>query len=176
MDYIAYKKLVTAITVGKQLPDAVYVHESAMELLPDEIAKLCFKIASALKIDKREWNIVKFYKRDYKLALLSYPAFDSDSYPALKTSFTIDLQKLSVRKANYTNSDNPPILHRKETFVSPSYPLHEHFKSLTIEGEAIGLYENVRSIGFKKNWLRLIAQKGFSLNEDGRLLALIDLC
>ena len=175
MNYIAYKKLVTAITVGKQLPDAVYVHESAMELLPDEIAKLCFKIASALKIDKNEWNIVKFYKRDYKLALLSYPAFDSDSYPALRTSFTIDLQKLSVRKANYTNSDNPPILHRKETFVSPSYPLHEHFKSLTIEGETIGLYENVRSIGFKKNWLRLIAQKGFSLNEDGRLLALIDL-
>jgi DNA phosphorothioation-associated putative methyltransferase len=174
MEYIAYKKLVASIAVGKQLPDAVYVHESALDLLPDELAKLTLRIASALKISKDDWNIVKFYKRDYKLALLSYPDFDDDSYPALNTSFTIDLQKLSVRKANYTKSDNPPILHRKETFVSPSYTLHKHFKSLTTEGEAIGLYENVRSIGFKKNWLRLIAQKGFSLNEDGRLLPLVD--
>ena len=175
MDYIAYKKLVAAITVGKQLPDAVYVHESALDLLPDEIARLTLRIGAALKIDKGEWNIIKFYKRDYKLALLSYPDFDDDSYPALNTSFTVDLQKLSVRKANYTKSDNPPILHRKETFVSPTYPLHEHFKSLTSEGVAIGLYDNVRAIGFKKNWLRLIAQKGFSLNEDGRLIPLVDL-
>ena len=94
MEYIAYKKLVASIAVGKQLPDAVYVHESALDLLPDGIAKLTLRIASALKISKEEWNIVKFYKRDYKLALLSYPAFDSDSYPALNTSFTIDYQRL----------------------------------------------------------------------------------
>ena len=175
MDYTLFKQLVSTIRVGKQLPDAVYVHRSAINSMPEAISNLTLKIADVLKIPSEHWNIIKFYKRDYKLTLLSYPEFDNDSYPALKTSFTIDLQKLSVRKANYEGSDNPPILHRKETFVANSYPLHAHFKSITTEGEAIGLYENVRTIGFKKNWLRLIAQKGHYLNNDGRLVASIDI-
>jgi len=174
MDYKLFKQLVSTIRVGKQLPDAVYVHKSAIESMPDAISNLTLKIANVLKISSEQWNIIKFYKRDYKLTLLSYPEFDIDSYPALQTSFTIDLQKLSVRKASYEGSDNPPNLHRKETFVESSYPLHAHFRSLTIEGEAIGLYENVRSIGFKKNWLRLIAQKGHCLNQEGRLVASVD--
>ena len=174
MDYKLFKQLVSTIRVGKQLPDAVYVHKSAIESMPDAISNLTLKIANVLKISSEQWNIIKFYKRDYKLTLLSYPEFDEDSYPALQTSFTIDLQKLSVRTASYEGSDNPPILHRKETFVESSYPLHAHFRSLTIEGETIGLYENVRSIGFKKNWLRLIAQKGHHLNQEGRLVASVD--
>ena len=174
MDYKLFKQLVSTIRVGKQLPDAVYVHKSAIESMPDAISNLTLKIANVLKISSEQWNIIKFYKRDYKLTLLSYPEFDEDSYPALQTSFTIDLQKLSVRTASYEGSDNPPILHRKETFVESSYPLHAHFKSLTIEGETIGLYENIRSIGFKKNWLRLIAQKGHHLNQEGRLVASVD--
>ena len=174
MDYKLFKQLVSTIRVGKQLPDAVYVHKSAIESMPDAISNLTLKIANVLKISSEQWNIIKFYKRDYKLTLLSYPEFDEDSYPALQTSFTIDLQKLSVRTASYEGSDNPPILHRKETFVESSYPLHAHFRSLTIEGETIGLYENIRSIGFKKNWLRLIAQKGHCLNQEGRLVASVD--
>ena len=175
MDYTLFKQLVSTIRVGKQLPDAVYVHKSAMESMPEAISNLTLKIADVLKIPSEQWNIIKFYKRDYKLTLLNYPDFDNDSYPALQTSFTIDLQKLSVRKANYEGSNNPPILHRKETFVESSYPLHAHFKSLTNEGEAIGLYENVRTIGFKNNWLRLISQKGHYLNSGGRLVASIDI-
>ncbi len=174
MDYKLYKALVNAIDIGKQLPDAVYVHESALEHIPGEIHRLAYRISKALKIVSSQWNIIKFYKRDYKLTLLNYPDFDTKSYPALNTSFTIDLQKLSVRKASYVKSDNPPILHRKETFVDTSYPLHAHFTDLTSEGETIGLYENVRNIGFKKNWLRLIAQKGYYLNNEGRLCPSFD--
>jgi len=154
---------------GKQLPDAVYVHESALEDIPGELSRLALSIGSALQIDVTQWNIIKFYKRDYKLTFLSYPTFDTASYPALNTSFTVDLQKLSVREASYTQSDNPPILHRKETFVDASYSLFTLFSDITHEGEAIGLYKNVRTIGFQKNWLRLIAQKGYYLNDDGRL-------
>ncbi|MBA6362043.1 DNA phosphorothioation-associated putative methyltransferase, partial [Colwellia sp. BRX8-6] len=39
---------------------------------------------------------------------------------------------------------------------------------LTQEGEAIGLYENSRMIGFKKSWERLIEKYGYEL-VDGRL-------
>jgi len=108
MDYRLFKELISTISIGKQLPDAVYVHDSAFDSLPNALTSLTLKIASALKIPKEQWNIIKFYKRDYKLTLLNYPDFDEDSYPALNASFTIDLQKLSVRQVNYSKSDNPP--------------------------------------------------------------------
>lgn len=170
MDFPQFKILVNEISTGKQLPDSVYVHESAITSVPTQLAKVILKIANALKIPDDDWNILKFYKRDYKVAFLSYPAFENESYPSLKHSYTVDLAKLSMRKSDYSESENPPILHRKETFVDESYPLVTLFKEITEEGELAGLYEHTRIIGFKKNWERLISNKGYLLNECGRLI------
>lgn len=168
MNFPAYKDLVRGISTGKNLPDSIYVHESAIGAVPTSLAGVVLKIADALKIPDDGWNILKFYKRDYKVAFLSYPGFEEDSYPALQQSYTVDLAKLSMRKAAYS-ADNPPILHRKETFVREDYYLRERFMTLTAEGEALGLYENTRLIGFKKNWERLISNKGYFLDENGHL-------
>ena len=169
MDYKEYKGLVAQIKIGKQLPDSVYVHNSSLSSVPEKLAAITIKIADLLKISDDSWNIAKFNKRDFKLSLLNYPTFDSYAYPALNHSFTIDLAKLSVREASYKDSTNPPILHRKETFVADDYPLREEFYSITVEGECIGLYENTRAIGFKQSWDRLISKKGYMLDDIGRL-------
>ncbi len=169
MDFTTFKLLVSKISIGKQLPDAVYVHESALNTLPKELISLILKVGGALKISDESWNIIKFNKRDFKVTYLHYPAFETYTYPPLKLSTTVDLQKLSSRVGNYSDSENPPILHRKETFVTNDYPLFEYFCETTREGEKIGLYENSRSIGFKKNWERLIKNKGYKLDEEGRL-------
>lgn len=169
MNFEKYKDFIGSVTVGKQLTDSIYVHNSAVSEIPEELALVLDKIAAALKIPSTAWNILKLYKRDFKVAFLNYPDFDSYSYPALNHSYTVDLTRLTVRKASYENSDNPPILHRKETFVKPDYKLRLNFAEITAEGEKIGLYENPRTIGFKKNWERLISNKGFYLDEEGRL-------
>ena len=169
MDFLEFKLLVSEIKVGKQLPDAVYVHKSALSSAPTKLSSVTTKIHAALKIPEDSWNIVKFGRRDFRLAFLHYPKFDDYAYPCLHECFTVDLAKFSLRKADYSQSLNPPILHRKETFVAPDYPLYEEFKSLTKEGEAAGLYENTRTIGFKSNWERLIKSKGYYLDKIGRL-------
>lgn len=169
MDYLTFKDLVSKIEVGKKLPDSIYVHKSAFKTLPGTLKILIPKIQSAVKIDKDDWNIIKFYTRDYKITFLNYPSFEIYSYPALSQAFTVDLAKLKVRKANYNESANPPILHRKETFVQSDHPLIEEFIAVTKEGEAIGLYEKTRTIGFKNNWERLISNKGYYLDDIGRL-------
>lgn len=169
MDFKEFSSLVKSVSLGKHLPEAIYIHESAFESLPKDLTELIFKVAAALKIGRSDWNLLKLYKRDFKISLLCYPAFENDSYPSLHTSFTIDLQKLSFRKAEYGKTDNPPILHRKETFVTEEHPLLSLFKAITKEGEEIGLYDDVRTIGFKKNWLRLISSKGHDLDSHGRL-------
>jgi DNA phosphorothioation-associated putative methyltransferase len=43
------------------------------------------------------------------------------------------------------------------------------FKELTQEGEKLGLYEKSRTIGFRKNWEQLISNKGYYLDEQGRI-------
>ena len=55
---------------------------------------------------------------------------------------------MSVREAKYDKSDNPPILHRRETFLAPSHPQTDYLEAFTLEGEKIGLYEKTRTIGF----------------------------
>jgi hypothetical protein len=169
MEFTHYKELVKTISVGKELPDAVYVHQVALDSVPIELAAHLARVVVSLKLDKKQWNIVKFFKRDHKVALLNYPRFFEDAYPALEHAYTVDLERATFRESDYRNSDNPPILHRKETFLKPNHPSAPLFRKITEEGEKIGLYANPRSIGFKKSWERLISRKGYVLNEQGRL-------
>jgi DNA phosphorothioation-associated putative methyltransferase len=174
MDFQAYHTQVKQIEIGKHLPEAIYVHQSALNLIPEALQILIKNIGKALKIAERQWNLLKLYKKDFKLSLLHYPTFFDEPYPQLHRSYTIDLTKLSVREANYKNSENPPILHRRETFVSPQHPQLDFFKKFTEQGEAIGLYENSRTIGFKQSWERLIKRKGYYLDEKGHLQPLTE--
>ncbi|TNC82779.1 MAG: hypothetical protein C9356_02610 [Oleiphilus sp.] len=169
MDFPTYKQLVKALTIGKKLPDSTYIHQSAFDQIDQKLSGFTLRIAKALKIDEGAWNIAKFYRNDFRISLLHYPRFDTFAYPELETSYTIDLHKLTLRPASYAESQNPPILHRKEAFLLPSDPRVGAFSKKTQEGEQIGLYENTRSIGFRNNWLRLIRSKGFVLDEAGNL-------
>lgn len=174
MDFTEYQNLVKTVKCGKHLPEAIYIHQTAIELLPTELLALVVKVAKSLKIRKNQWQLLKLYKRDFKLTLLNYPTFFKEPYPPLHRSYTIHLTDLSVRKADYSKSENPPILHRREAFFSTDHPQKDFFNCFTKEGEAIGLYKNTRTIGFKQNWERLIKRKGYFLDEDGHLQPLAD--
>lgn len=169
MDFPEYKQLIKSLKHGKSLPTAIYLHKSCIsECLPEALISLINKTINKLEISEN-WNLIKLYKRDFKFTLLEYPSFDHSSYPELYKSHTIDIFENTIKTTDYSGSVNPPILHRKETFVLPSYPDYELFKELTNEGEQIGLYQNTKSIGFKKQWLNLIKRKGYKLDEQGRL-------
>ncbi|NKC21480.1 DNA phosphorothioation-associated putative methyltransferase [Pseudoalteromonas sp. S4498] len=169
LNFLEYKKLVKAIKVGKQLPNAVYVHHSAIcSALPEELQNLFEQQINTHHLSA-PWNVLKLLKRDFKITLLHYPDFDDYAYPALKHSITIDILESTAKQADYSKSDNPPILHRKEAFVLPDYPKFAEFESITKEGEAIGLYQNTKTIGFKKQWSALIKRQGYQLDEYGRL-------
>lgn len=163
-----FAELVAQIKVGKQLPDAVYLHRDAFKALPKVLTQFIPAVAKAVSLEDDNWNLVKLFKKEFRLSLLHYPDFYTDSYPALKQSLNVDLSKLSHKIMSYEGSDNPPILHRKETMILPGSEYFEHFTYLTQEGENAGLYENSRLIGFKRSWENLIARHGYEL-VDGRL-------
>lgn len=166
-----FKELVKKVKVAKKLPDAIYFHKDAFEHAPQEIVKFIKIVAQALKIAEADYDLVKLFKNDFRLSLLSYPDFYTESYPPLKQSVTVDLAKLTHKVTSYENTDNPPILHRKETMIPSDNNHYTLFCDITAEGEQAGLYENSRMIGFKSSWERLIAKKGYEL-VDGRLFRL----
>lgn len=163
MDALLFATLVKEVKAGKQLPDAIYLHKDAFEALPHTLIKFIPAVANALNIAENEWDLVKLFKKEFRLSLLSYPDFYNDSYPALNRSINVNLSKLSHRITEYSNSDNPPILHRKETMVLADNPYYDHFTEITSEGELAGLYKNTRIIGFKQSWINLINKHGYQL-------------
>ena len=164
-----YILLVANIISGKKLPDAIYIHKSAFEAGSSRLKDFISSGISSMGLEKHSWNIIKLFKKEFKASLLHYPNFFSSSYPALQTSIILNFIDWTFKKRNYEFSDNPPILHRKETFLLPDHPMIPFFQKLTREGEAAGLYRNSKFIGFKKNWHKLIEKQGYKL-MNGRLI------
>ena len=86
-----------------------------------------------------------------------------EAHPALRHAVTIDLVTGKARHTDYANNHNPPILHRKETFLPGDHPEWAKFEALTRAEEAQGLYQETATIGFKMNWERLLTEKGLSI-------------
>ena len=97
------------------------------------------------------------------VSYLSYPGFESDPHPALAESLTVHLQTFRLRERDYRTSRNPPILHRKETFVVPEHPLHAKFARLTRQEEFKGLFEESSRIGTRDGWEQRLRNQGLTL-------------
>jgi SAM-dependent methyltransferase len=115
---------------------------------------------------------MKFRTDELKVSFLSYPGFMNDAHPALRHAVTIDLVTGRPRHTDYADNLNPPILHRKETFLPENHPARATFEALTRAEEAVGLYEHTATIGFKLNWEQLLGKKGVEI--CGHTLRLVE--
>ncbi|MEG3845169.1 DNA phosphorothioation-associated methyltransferase, partial [Microcoleus sp. herbarium14] len=86
-----------------------------------------------------------------KISYLFYPDFDTNPHPVLHTSMHINLRGLSVGYQDYSHLHNPPILVRKEAFVSVSYPHYQKFAKLSRQEEKLGIFDKWG--GFKEREL-----------------------
>lgn len=151
-----------ASRTGKFVGNALYVHVSALDAL-DTVLRLYEGCASRAFGRLDEATIVKFRADKPKISYLHYPDFDSDPHPALRSSMQADLQGLYVGYRDYSGAANPPILHRKETFVAPNYPLYQKFARLTAQQEKWGLLDDAASIGTREGWNRRLLEREVEL-------------
>lgn len=179
--------------VGKLLPAALYVHTTALTVLDPilqqyersarkllrnyyqskniEQSKHIFNSSTVVISPPSNLNelkdatLVKFNTQKPQLSYLFYLNFDGDPHPKLQKSIIVNLETNQVSQRQYNNSDNPPILHRKETFVTPDYPLYREFAQLTKQEVALGLLDNPRFIGTYKQWRQLLAHHGLDFYQ-----------
>jgi DNA phosphorothioation-associated putative methyltransferase len=144
--------------VGKLTPTALYIHISALPELPP-ILRVYEGCARAYVGVVEGANIIKLYRREPQISYLSYPDFERDPHPALFASLVVPLRSFHIKYREYKDSVNPPILHRKEEFISPGNPLRGKFEKLTKQEIAKGLYDSTANIGTRNAWQELLAAK-----------------
>lgn len=147
--------------IGKLLPNALYVHVSALASLDPLLQQ--YEQSARRWLGTAPFTLVKFQLDQPKISYLFYPNFDSDPHPALQASRQVDLATQEVTDRNYQDADNPPVLHRKEAFVTPAYPLYLLFAELTRQEERLGLLDNSRSIGTHYNWQQRLTEHHIEL-------------
>ena len=106
-------------------------------------------------------NLIKLHRHSGKVSYLVYPDFEADPHPALLRSIKLSLRTRELDCYDYATSTNPPILHRKETFLPPGHPLLAKFARLTQQEEKHGLLDETATIGTRERWERRLAERGF---------------
>jgi DNA phosphorothioation-associated putative methyltransferase len=156
-----YRELLDALPYGKRLPGAIYLLDPGEDAaaVPAKLRITVAELRKRLGIGPA-FNLLKFHTASPKISFLAYPAFEKEPHPALEEAVIVDLVTGKVRRDDYRGRENPPILHRKETFIPGHHPLHAKFARLTREEEKAGLLEETSRIGFRLNWQRLLAELG----------------
>ena len=148
--------------IGKLLPDDLYVHiDYINELAPIlRVYVGCADIFFGQEIDA---NIVKIHMKSSKLSYLVYKDFDKDPHPRLMKVTKVHFIERYIQIIDFSERENPPILHRKETMVGEDYKYYRKFKKLTESEERHGLYEEAFRIGTKQKWEERLVEKKLTL-------------
>jgi len=147
--------------IGKRIRKHWYIHVDSLPHFEPTWRKCC-ETAARLSNVEGKFNVIRIDVKDgASIALMSYPDFFDDPFPALHESWLVNLKTETVQHRSYTQSNNPPILHRKELLLPPDHSRREEFESLTQMAESIGLFDTPTKIGYRKQWLALIESKGY---------------
>jgi DNA phosphorothioation-associated putative methyltransferase len=155
-----FSKQAEQLGFGKKLPTALYLARPQQQWsLPTILMAEIRRAEVAAKPDPN-WNLLKIHTNEAALTFLSYPDFDEDPHPALAEATKINLNTGSVVRTDYRSRSNPPILHRKETFLPKSDPRFEQFAQLSAEEEKAGLLRDGARIGLRAYWESLLRKHG----------------
>lgn len=147
-------------TVGKKLPDSLYIHKSAEAQL-SPLLRLMILTARRI-VGEVDYDLIKIALDGKKLSFLAYQDFENVPHPTLRSSVRVFLPTASYELRNYTESLNPPILHRKETFLDPLHPRYTEFENLSAIEESLGLLSR-NDIGTRNGWESLLRSKGLRI-------------
>lgn len=149
---------------AKRVGEDTYVHVEALRWL-DAATLERIRLAETLAgIEPgTQYNLVRMHRDGVMIALLNYPHFFDDPFPSLAASWLVDPEAGTATLRTYADSLNPPILHRKELLLPADHPRRAEFAALTEACEAIGLFDEPTRIGYRRQWLDLVREKGYRL-------------
>lgn len=139
----------------------LYVHRTNTDELK-EFDKELVNQAIRLLPNAYEWNMLKV-ARDKRVSFMYYPNFYENPHPALYQYANVDTTTGKIKYGS--ESKNPVILHRKETFMSRSDPNYRKFERLTEQEVEAELYPKhlLSHIGRKNFWDKFLIEEGWEI-------------
>jgi len=174
LDATDYAIAVKSLSVGKRLPNAVYVHRDVRSCRAAPLGLLLDRVSRLHEIPPEDFNVVKFRTDAPRLSFLAYSNFYDDPHPTLMRAIAVDLATGKKYSTDYSDNHNPPILHRKELLLDPTHERYAEYAALSAAEEAAGLFQNSAIIGFRANWERLLLELGIQI--DGHELRRVKTC
>ena len=170
MEVLGYARALEELTIGKRLPQAVYLHIDGLAEAPPALR--AFVAGAAERVPSGvSWNVVKLSHHAPKVSFLWYPRFFEDAFPELASSFIVDLISGIAQRRDY-GDENPPLLHRKEALLPSGHSAIAPAEALTRVAERFGLFEAAREIGFRAEWTARLQRLG--LRVDGHRLVEVE--
>jgi SAM-dependent methyltransferase len=146
---------------GKLTPEALYVHVAGLSQLPS-LLRVYAGCSETLTGRVDDATLLKIHRLKPQVSFLLYPTFDTDPHPPLSASIVGRLHDYSVSYKDFSQRENPPILHRKEVLVPFDYPGREKFERLTLQEERAGLLSDP-GIGTREGWNKALSSSGYAL-------------
>ena len=94
-------------TIGKLLPNALYLHRDALDSL-DPLLRVYEGCARAYLGEVEGANLIKLHRHSGKVSYLVYPDFETDPHPALLRSIKLSLRTRELDCFDYATSTDPP--------------------------------------------------------------------
>ena len=146
--------------MGKLLPNALYVHRTALEHL-EHILRVYEGCGRAYLGEIKGTTLLRSTATRVKISYLAYPDFEKEPHPALAQFCQAVHAVATARMPEFGQGGNPPVLHRKETFLHAEHELYEKFARLS-RGKA-GLLEATATIGTQEGWATRLTEKGYAI-------------
>lgn len=148
--------------VGKRVRGALYVHRCAITHLPEgmyEPLRRALALAPAAK-----WNVARIERA--VIGLLAYEDFEAAAFPVLLGATRVDLVSGRISNTDYSRSENPLILHRKELLVGEDHARFATWTAMTKTLDQGGLFADNHLIGRHRGWLERLRQAGLCVSGD----------
>ncbi|HJU16365.1 MAG TPA: DNA phosphorothioation-associated putative methyltransferase [Stellaceae bacterium] len=144
---------------GKRVGDVIYMHTSLVREQATDVRAL---VAEACALARpTAFTVVRLALRRPEVGLLDYPLFFEEPFPALRSSWLVDLAMTRVVAGDFAARENPPILHRKELLLGRTHPERERFAKLTAALMDFGAFDRpAHLIGQRVQWARVLASLG----------------
>ena len=150
------------MAVGKLVRGALYVHREAIDALARDAR---MKVDRALAIaSPPQWNVARL--ESDVVGLLEYEDFDTAAFPRLIASTRVNLATGEHARTDFSHSENPLILHRKERLLLADDPRVARWTEMTRTLVEKGLFKDSHAIGRRRAWTERLAHAGLTIVGD----------
>ncbi|PVZ64357.1 hypothetical protein [Pelagibaculum spongiae] len=163
------------VIAGRVLGKVHYIHRSALTCLTADQQQAISQAEQLVKENDQvpaewveNWNLAKVATDLSQVSLLVYQDFKQHLFPCLQHAMIVSLSQPPIKPLkliDYSQRENPPVLHRQELMLMPDDPRRAQLAEVTHFCESNGLFEQASYIGTWKKWLERLQNRGYQIKK-----------